>query len=54
MKFPIKKQPTAIVIQTQKTSKLIFLDIIECSNEINTVVSTTKDDSRILKSDTKY
>lgn len=54
MKFPIKKQPTAIIMQTQNTSNLIFLANIEYSNEINTVVSTTKDDSRILKSDTKY
>lgn len=53
MKFPIKKHPIAIVIQTQNTPNLILLDNIEYSNEINTVVSTTKDDSRILKSDTK-
>lgn len=53
MKFPIKKHPIAIVMQTQNTPNLIFWDNIEYSNEINTVVSTTKDDSRILKSDMK-
>ncbi|GAE43266.1 hypothetical protein BW1_085_00050 [Bacillus mycoides NBRC 101238 = DSM 11821] len=53
MKFPIKKQPIAMVMHIQKTSSLIFLDNIEYSNEINTVVSTIKDDTRILKSDTK-
>ncbi|GAB6515544.1 hypothetical protein bcgnr5411_49880 [Bacillus cereus] len=53
MKFPIRKHPIAIIMQIQNTPNLIFLDNIEYSNEINTVVSTTKDDSRILKSDTK-
>ncbi len=42
-----------LTILNQNTPNLIFWDNIEYSNEINTVVSTTKDDSRILKSDTK-
>ncbi|PED40343.1 hypothetical protein COK98_31445 [Bacillus cereus] len=50
----MKKHPIAIVIQTQNPPNLTFMDNIEQNNEISTIVSTTKDESRILKSDTKY